>query len=144
MTIKKRGSKKTPLRTRGKKKFKLSFAQTGKLQSQIEENIPYSKVVLVSLCLVFVSVLLVLFAQKYLPPEVPLFYGLPKSEEQLAQSTALVIPSFISLAILVLNTTLAYFINDKYIKSLLIFTDLAVVLFSTITTVKIMLLIGSY
>ncbi|QQS39030.1 hypothetical protein IPM62_00210 [Candidatus Woesebacteria bacterium] len=121
-----------------------TFAGTNRLHKQIEKNLIYPKILFVSLLLIALSILSTFLLTQYLPPEIPLFFGLPESEDQIASSSALIVPSLFSLAILVLNSTIAYFSNDKFIKMVLIFSSLAISLLSTIATLKITLLIGSF
>ncbi len=90
------------------------------------------------------TILLVLIFQKILPPQIPLFYGLPRGEQQLAKTQALVIPSLLSLTVIIVNYTLSLFIDDDFIKKALVFTSIVSVFFSTITTIKIFFLVGSF
>ena len=89
------------------------------------------------------TVILILILQKRLPPEVPLFYGLPKGEYQLTSALNLTLPSLISLAIIGLNYALSIFMEDDFIQKALVFVSLVAVFFSTITTIKIFLLVGN-
>ena len=89
-------------------------------------------------------IVLVFIANSYLPPEVPLFYGLVYGEEQLASSYLLVLPSLVSLIIILINSMVSMYVEDKFIKSVLIITNFAVTFFSIITTIKIILLVGSF
>ncbi len=90
-----------------------------------------------------ITIAAVLIFRKTIPPQVPLFYGLPKGEEQLAPSTNLVIPSLISLAIIITNFALSTVIKDDFLKKALVLTAIVCVFFSTITIVKIFFLVGS-
>lgn len=90
-----------------------------------------------------VTAILVLIFQKTLPPQVPLFYGLPKGEGQLTSSINLVIPSLVSLAIITINFSLLILLDDDFLKRALVLTALVCVFFSTITTIKIFFLVGS-
>ncbi len=75
----------------------------------------------------------VLFFQSHLPPVVPLFFGLPLGEQQLANSWALIIPPIVALAFLGVNI---------FIKQVLLGLTLTTTALSTITVVKIILLVG--
>ena len=85
-----------------------------------------------------------IFALLRLPPQVPLFYGLPETEERLASSWMLVIPSGVSFLILLANASLSLFIEDEFPKKILVAASFAVTLFSAITTLKIISLVGSF
>ena len=91
-----------------------------------------------------VVIVLVVILQKALPPQVPLFYGLPKGEEQLAPSINLIIPSLLSLAIVVVNSSILLIIEDDFLQKVLVFTAVVCVFFSTITTIKIFFLVGIF
>ena len=85
-----------------------------------------------------------IFALLRLPPQVPLFYGLPETEERIASSWMLVIPSGVSFLILLVNASLSLFIEDEFPKKILVAASFAVTLFSAITTLKIISLVGSF
>ena len=91
------------------------------------------------------SILIVLLARtKFLPPEVPLFYGEALGEAQIGKSMGLTIPSLISLLIIVVNLLISFIVRDEFLKRVLILASLATAIFSTITTIKIILLVGSF
>jgi len=95
-----------------------------------------------ALCLVVAGIALLTLSS--LPPQVPLFYGLPETEERLAPSWMLVVPSVVSFLILLANASLSLFVEDEFPKKILMAASLAAVLFSTITTLKIISLVGSF
>jgi hypothetical protein len=77
-----------------------------------------------------------------LPPQIPLFYGLPETEERLAPAWMLITPSLVSFLILLINASLSLFVEDEFPRKILVASSLAVVIFSTITTLKIISLVG--
>jgi len=79
-----------------------------------------------------------------LPPQVPLFYGLPQTEEQLAPAWMLIIPSALAFLILLGNASLSLFIEGDFSKKALAGASFAVSLFSAVTTLKIIFLVGSF
>jgi hypothetical protein len=85
-----------------------------------------------------------LLALSNLPPQVPLFYGLPETEERLAPSWMLVVPSLASFLILLVNASLSLFIEEEFAKKVLVASSFSVALFSAITTLKIISLVGSF
>ncbi|MCH7640604.1 hypothetical protein IID22_00175 [Patescibacteria group bacterium] len=91
-----------------------------------------------------VTIALVFFVRNHLPPELPLFYGLPSGEEQLTTKLGLIIPSLTSIAIIFINFGLSQGLRDSYFRRILSLASLASVFFSTITTVKIIFLVGSF
>lgn len=92
---------------------------------------------------VFVAALSLLVISK-LPPQVPLFYGLPQTEEQLASAWMLVIPSALAFLMLLGNASLSLFIEGDFLKKALVGASFAVSLFSAVTTLKIIFLVGSF
>lgn len=89
-------------------------------------------------------ILLVLFAQRFLPPEVPLFYGLAEGEGQLAPRLFLLIPSSASFVVLIVNSLIASRVGNTFIKKALILAAIGTTFFAAITTLKIMFLVGSF
>lgn len=89
-------------------------------------------------------ILSVILAQRFLPPEVPLFYGLAEGEDQLAPRLFLLIPSLASLVILTINSLISSRVEDIFIKKALILAAIGTTFFAAITTLKIMFLVGSF
>jgi len=79
-----------------------------------------------------------------LPPTIPLFYGLAEGENQLAKPLFLSLPGGSALLIALINTFLSIVIANNFVKKALILSSFAVSLLSFITTVKILLLVGSF
>lgn len=102
-----------------------------------------SPVLLFSLAIALITILIVVVLQTKLPPQVPLFYGAAEGEAQLVPTWGLVIPSAFSLLVVVANTALLSFTKQEFIQKVLIFSAFVVTLFSTVTTIKIILLVGS-
>lgn len=91
---------------------------------------------------VFVIIMAVL-AQKRLPPQIPLYYGLPRGEQQLSDKAGILIPNIISLSVLIINTTLSYLVKDEFLKKTLVVFGFVTVILATVTTLKIILLVGN-
>lgn len=85
-----------------------------------------------------------LIAQSFLPPQVPLYYGLPIGEEQLSSPLGLVIPGVVSLLILSVNFMLIKITKDDFLKKILAIVALVASFFAIITTYKIIFLVGSF
>lgn len=107
-------------------------------------KLPFIKLALISGAVSLLNILGVLLMQKNLPDEAPLFYGLAEGQEQLTTSQGLLIPGFVSFAITFVNIALSLILSDKFLKQSLIVASLIVNAFLTITTVKIILLVGSF
>ena len=124
---------------------KLSTHQIRKLEKlSLKKKIPLIKVVYLSIILAFLNLLMPIVVQSKLPPEVPLFYGLAQGAEQLTGSLGPAIPGVISLIIITTNLTLALLIKNKFLQHILVLASFTVSMFSVITSIKIILLIGSF
>lgn len=88
------------------------------------------------------SILIAFLAQPILPPQIPLFYGLPESESQLSPALGLALPGVFSLLILVGNLALVKIVKDDFLKKILAGASLVASIFASITTVKIVFLVG--
>lgn len=86
----------------------------------------------------------VLFSGSKLPPQVPLLYGRAVSDEQLVDKTLLVLPAVSAALVTVINALLSFITTDQFIRRILIGTSVVSALLSVITTVRIMLLVGSF
>lgn len=107
-------------------------------------KIPFRNLIFLSLIINLVALALVIVLQRHLPPQVPLFYGLPKTKEQLANSSSLIIPSIVAIGIMLLNILISQITNEEFFKKTLILTGTVSAFLSIITTVKIIILIGSF
>ncbi|MFC1710515.1 hypothetical protein ACFL0F_02560 [Patescibacteria group bacterium] len=106
-------------------------------------KVPFAVFVLASFVLNILVIMLVFVISRFLPPEVPLLYGFPEGQDQLVSTYYLAIPSLVSLVITIINLILSSFVSDSLSKNALVFTSLVLTLFSFITTVKIIFLVGS-
>ncbi len=84
----------------------------------------------------------ILLLQSHLPPVVPLFYGLPYGDEQLANTWALIIPPLVALSFIGINIFIGKTSKDEFIKQILVGLTIATTALSTITVVRIILLVG--
>jgi hypothetical protein len=118
-----------------------------KLPANVHLNtdlIPFRNYVYFCLFLAFATIIAAIVLLRWLPPQVPLYFGLPEGEAQLAPALGLILPSLVSLAVLTVNITACFFIEDDFLKKALILTAIGVTFFTTITTIKIILLVGSF
>jgi O-antigen/teichoic acid export membrane protein len=104
---------------------------------------PLKKYVIISFASSFLGLILSLFSQRFLPPAVPLFYGLPEGEEALVKSIYLILPSVFGVIITLTNLLIAKFTHNNYLKSVLVLSSLISSILATITTFKIILLVGN-
>lgn len=103
----------------------------------------YQKIVIACTITNLIVILIGLLAKFVLPPQIPIFFGFPQTEEQLASSLFIVIPPIISLFFITLNSIFTIKMESSYIKKSLAFASLAVTLLSTIAVIKIIFLVGS-
>ena len=97
-----------------------------------------------SLSINVLAIASVLIGRSFLPPQVPLYYGLPEGEGQLSDSLGLVIPGTVSLLILTVNFILIKMLKEDYLKKILATVSLVASVFAIITTIKIIFLVGSF
>ncbi len=88
-------------------------------------------------------ILLILLLSSKLPPVVPLLYGQPQGDEQLATKYFLLLPAIIASGFVLLNFSLGKLMNDAFLNKVLIALMIGATILSTITTVKIFLLVGN-
>lgn len=110
----------------------------------IMAKIPLPKIFFASLAIGAVEIALVLLLQSKLPPEVPLYFGLPEGELQVTPSLALVIPGLLSIGVCLLNLSLTFIFTEGYLKKSLVLTSFAFSVFTTVSTLKIIFLVGSF
>lgn len=120
---------------------RLIFFSTKGKDAKKATLIKYSQI---SFLINVVNISLVFALQKNLPPEVPLFFGLAKGEEQLTTKIGLIIPGVASLFTTLLNLFLSFLTDKDFLQKMLIFTALATSIISFITVIKIILLVGSF
>ena len=122
-------------------KFALDLGKTTKVVA----NIPFSKALVASLGMNGLIVVLYLVFVNYLPPVVPLYYGAADGEAQLANRSAIIIPALTSLTITIINLILTKtVIKNDFAKKVLILGAIGTTVLTTITTLKIIMLVGSF
>lgn len=115
------------------------------LFEQIKKSgIPLKSLFTISIIINVVIALVGLTSTFILPPEIPLFYGMPKNDSQLVPSFMIILPSLITLILTIFNLILAIKLNGQYIKKALAFTSISLTLLNIIATLKIIFLVGSF
>lgn len=87
---------------------------------------------------------LILLFRNNIPPTVPLFYGRPRGDEQLAPQIFLLIPPLACVIVAIINGIITYLVEDKFIQKVMLGISFAATLLSTITIIKIILLVGNF
>lgn len=108
------------------------------------KNLPLKSCVYASGALSALSIVAVIGLRSYLPPVVPLFYGLPSGVNQLVPTLGLLIVPITSLAITTLNIFLTKFTKDLFFKMTLIVASTFISVLTAITIFKIILLVGFF
>lgn len=115
------------------------------LKSRFSLNaLPFRKFVVSVLLVNILTIVAVILSLSFLPPEVPFFYGLAEGEGQLAKSIFLVLPSILSIVIILVNSSLSFFVDDDFFKKALVLAGVGTSFFAVITTLKIIFLVGSF
>ena len=126
------------------KKTQTFRAKTPKRSYLTVTEIPFLKLIFVFILLNLATAAVVIIAKNNIPPQVPLYYGYARGDKQLVESFILILPSLISIGIIIINTFISLFIGSGYLKRVLIISSFLATALSLITTVKIMLLVGSF
>lgn len=107
-------------------------------------KLPLFKYLVAMLVIDVVLISLILLFGDKIPPEIPLFYGAPRGEEQLSTNTNLILPSLLSIAVIIINSSISLILENEFLKRVLTTSALAVNIMTIITTVKIILLVGGF
>lgn len=109
------------------------------------QNLPGREYLLTALIISVLTLIaiVVLIKANILPPEVPMLYGSPEGDAQLVNNWFLVIVPTVSLLFLFINTALVYFTKDEFLKKSLSVASLLLALMATVTTIKIIFLVGN-
>jgi hypothetical protein len=108
------------------------------------EKLPLSKLVVFSFVFGLIITLLTLLSQFILPPEIPLFYGMPYGNLQIARSIYILIPPILAVVLTLVNCLIALKIDSHFFKKTLIITAFSLNILSAITVIKIIFLVGSF
>lgn len=107
-------------------------------------KVPFSKLVYSSIAINALSALVIIYFQKRLPPQVPLFYGLAEGEDQLTQAVYLMLLPITSFTLLGLNIGISMLLKNDLLRKTLIITGFIVSMFSLITLTQIFFLVGPF
>ena len=122
--------------------FKNVITKKGsKIGATKENSRLFFKLGVISLLVNLVAISIIFFLKNRLPPELPLFYGLPEGKDQLTQTLGLAIAPGVSFLITGTNLFLYYLIKNDFLKKTLIISSLVVSFFTTVTLVKIIFLV---
>lgn len=108
------------------------------------KNLPYKGCIYFSLVLNALSLVSILVLRRFLPPLVPLFYGLPSGAEQLTPTVGLIIAPIIGFALTFVNILVSRLTRDIFLKRTLIISSAFVSLLLSIAVTKIIFLVGFF
>ena len=100
------------------------------------------KIYVGSFLLNFLLISATILSKNSLPPEVPLFYGLPEGEKQVVKWWFLVIPSIAAISFTAINLLICKRSKDNLIKKLSTYILIPINFFSFIAIIKIIILVG--
>lgn len=111
--------------------------------SQHKDPVPYKKLSmgLVAGNLFIIGIVFILGSS--LPPVVPLFYGKPYGVEQLARQHFLALPPILAIIVCIINASISKIQKDEFLRKVLLGGSIAATLFSLITVIKIIFLVGN-
>lgn len=90
-----------------------------------------------------VAGILILLRKEHISPVVPLYFGQPSGDAQVAPQIALLIPTGISFAATILGIIISSIYNDEFLNKIILGTIIALTILSTITTFNIIALVGT-
>ncbi len=109
-----------------------------KLQAK---SIPFLYPVMAVIALNIILIIFIVLSLDKLPPEVPLYYGLPRGEQQLASPVELILPLAISSVFIGINVMTSLFIKPVYIKNILSVSGVFFSVMAIITVVRIIMVV---
>jgi hypothetical protein len=108
------------------------------------KTIPYKGCVYFSIILNLVLIVCIFVLKQFLPPVVPLFYGLPSGAEQLVPVVELLVAPAIGLVVTILNVVICNNVDDLFLKRTFIISSVFVSILLAITVVKVIFLVGFF
>jgi hypothetical protein len=108
------------------------------------KDLPYKNFIYASLALNVVVAIAIFLLKGFLPPVVPLFYGLPIGADQLVPTLGILTAPAAGIVISVVNIIISHLTNDLFLKKALVISSIFVTILITITITKIVLLVGFF
>lgn len=107
-------------------------------------SLPYKEIFGFCLLVNILVALFIVFFKNFLPPVVPLFYGLPVGEEQLVPRIFLTVPSIVATVLIIINIFIAKVSSGNFIQRVLVGLTMTLTLLASVTTMKIFFLVASF
>lgn len=109
------------------------------------KNVP--SFVLISIVCVVINLAVIvgiILLDKNIPPEIPLYYGMPQGADQLTLKSSLPLPSIIAIFLGIINIILAVILKDVFLKRVVSGITVATTSLAVITIIKIVSTVGSF
>lgn len=103
-------------------------------------KVPLRKILISSFFISVINLIISFSSQSFLPPQIPLWRGLPVSEEQLTPSIQILIPGLVGISISTVNTILIILLEDNHLKKILVLASFFCGVICLITALKIITL----
>lgn len=126
------------------KEKQFDFGKLAQKKTEELSKTPMTKVLYLAVLVSILTILLVILTMGSLPPQIPLFYGLAEGEERLSHPAGLLIPAITALGITIINALIILKIKNDLMQKSLVLASFVVAIFACVTSVKIILLVGSF
>lgn len=103
----------------------------------------YTKTLGTILLVQAITVAILLVRKNQISPLVPLYFGQPAGEAQVAPQMALLIPTGISFAATIIGVMISSIYTDEFLNKIILGIIIALTILSTITTFNIIALVGT-
>ena len=110
----------------------------------VASGLPFKRIGTLSLAIDSLAIFVSLLFQNNLPPEIPLFYGKPRGNEQLLPKIYLVLPPATALIATMVNVGVAKIIKDKFLQKLLTSTVAVTSVMAAFAVYKTLSLVGNF
>ena len=121
-----------------------TFWKVENLKKPTLSFLPFKNLFIVSFFINLATIAIALISQVILPPQIPLYYGMPQAENVIAPSINIVLPPILSFVFLGMNLLVSLITSDDFLKKTLIMSGFVASLFASITVIKIIFLVGSF
>lgn len=108
------------------------------------KDLPFRGWVYFSVVLNLTSFISILVLRNYLPPVVPLFYGLPAGTEQLAPAIGLFLAPVLGLFTIFVNVVVGNMTRNIFLRRTLIVSSTSLSILLAVAVIKIILLVGFF
>lgn len=108
------------------------------------KTVPLKNYLIFSFALPLLLIGVIVVLHGFIPPQLPLFYGLPTGESQLTSSWGILTAPVTSIAISVVNLFIVSRVENVFYKKVLVISSFLIATLVTITILKIIFLVGLF